>query len=48
MINFNYETDFSLKNARRYLPEWIINMIYKEAYKLEEINYVFCDDAYLT
>ena len=46
MINFNYETDFSLKNEDA-ISSWILNMISKEAYKLEEINYVFCDDAYL-
>ncbi len=46
MINFNYETDFSLKNETE-ISKWISNTIIEEAYKLEEINYVFCDDAYL-
>ncbi|WP_303316621.1 rRNA maturation RNase YbeY [Flavivirga abyssicola] len=46
MINFNYETDFSLKNEDQ-ISNWILNTISKETYKLEEINYVFCDDEYL-
>lgn len=47
MINFNYEEiDFSLKNEER-ISSWITNTISEEAYKLEEINYVFCDDKYL-
>ncbi|MDO5969141.1 rRNA maturation RNase YbeY [Flavivirga aquimarina] len=47
MINFNYEEiDFSLKNEER-ISNWITNTISEEAYKLEEINYVFCDDKYL-
>ncbi|TGV00768.1 rRNA maturation RNase YbeY [Flavivirga rizhaonensis] len=46
MINFNYETDFSLNNKDQ-ISSWILNTIYEETYKLEEINYVFCDDEYL-
>lgn len=46
MINFNYETDFSLQNETVF-AEWIVNTIKNEDYKLEEINYVFCDDDYL-
>ncbi len=46
MINFNYETDFSLKNEAE-VSNWILNTISEESHKLEEINYVFCDDEYL-
>ncbi|GAA3591627.1 rRNA maturation RNase YbeY [Flavivirga amylovorans] len=46
MINFNYETDFSLKNEDL-ISNWILNTISEETHKLEEINYVFCDDEYL-
>ena len=46
MINFNYETDFRL-DSEALISTWITNAISSEAYKLEEINYVFCDDSYL-
>ncbi|MCH4552141.1 MULTISPECIES: rRNA maturation RNase YbeY [Aestuariibaculum] len=46
MINFNYETDFNLDNEEE-LATWITGVISSEGYKLEEINYVFCDDDYL-
>lgn len=46
MINFNYETDFKLSSEER-ISKWIKNTITEEGYKLEEINYVFCDDDYL-
>jgi len=46
MINFNYETDFKLDSEKQ-ISIWITNTISSEAYKLEEINYVFCDDEYL-
>ncbi|OEK06059.1 rRNA maturation RNase YbeY [Flavivirga aquatica] len=46
MINFNYETEFLLKSEEQILS-WIEKTISSENYKLEEINYVFCDDEYL-
>tara|TARA_R110002124_G_C8595550_1_gene483761 strand:+ start:155 stop:565 length:411 start_codon:yes stop_codon:yes gene_type:complete len=46
MISFNYETDFKLENES-VLSNWITNVIASEGFKLEEINYVFCDDDYL-
>lgn len=46
MISFNYETAFSLDNEAQ-LSDWIVSVISKEGYKLEEINYIFCDDDYL-
>jgi len=46
MINFNYETGFKLYSEEQ-ISTWIRNVISSEAFKLEEINYVFCDDEYL-
>ncbi|ULC59726.1 rRNA maturation RNase YbeY [Flaviramulus sp. BrNp1-15] len=46
MINFNYETEFSLDSEEQ-LSNWIIDTISSESHKLEEINYIFCDDKYL-
>jgi len=46
MINFNYETDFILSEEGT-ISSWIESTIINEGYKLEEINYVFCDDEYL-
>jgi len=46
MINFNYETDFILSEEDT-ISSWIESTIINEGYKLEEINYVFCDDEYL-
>lgn len=46
MINFNYETDFSLDNEEAFAA-WLGNVIVSEDKKEGEINYVFCDDEYL-
>jgi rRNA maturation RNase YbeY len=46
MINFNYEIDFNLEEEE-VVSKWIIDAISSEGFKLEEINYVFCDDEYL-
>ena len=46
MINFNYETKFFLDNEEK-SAGWISNVIIAEGFKEDEINYVFCDDAYL-
>ena len=46
MINFNYVTDFVLVNEG-ILAEWINDCIKNEEHRLEEINYIFCDDEYL-
>ncbi|TXE12966.1 rRNA maturation RNase YbeY [Seonamhaeicola algicola] len=46
MINFNYEIDFELANET-VVSKWIEDVIFEEGYKLEEVNYVFCDDEYL-
>lgn len=46
MINYNYETDFSLEDESM-ISEWITKVVEEENCKLEEINYIFCDDNYL-
>jgi len=46
MIEFNYETDFTLTNSER-LENWILRCIEKEGFTVGEVNYIFCDDAYL-
>jgi len=46
MITYNYETNFQLKEEAN-LSNWIQTCIEKEGCELGEINYIFCDDAYL-
>jgi len=46
MITYNYETNFQLENEKN-LSNWIQTCIEKEGCELGEINYIFCDDAYL-
>ena len=46
MINFDYETDFKISNEDDF-SNWISEVITSESYVLGDINYVFCDDAYL-
>lgn len=46
MISFNYETDLQLDNEDQ-LSEWISDAITNEGFSEGEINYIFCDDAYL-
>ena len=46
MISFNYETDFKLPNEQE-ISKWISGVIKAENCKEDEINYIFCDDAYL-
>ncbi len=45
-INFYSENEFILKETNRY-AKWIEQVIASENMKLEEINYIFCDDEYL-
>lgn len=47
MIDFNYETDFTLDNEEA-IANWLSISITSENKKLGEINYIFCDDDYLT
>ncbi|NJX14014.1 rRNA maturation RNase YbeY [Tamlana crocina] len=46
MINFNYEAEFKL-DSEQAISDWVVSAVLNEKHKLEEINYVFCDDAYL-
>jgi len=46
MIEFNYETKFALKNEEL-LFDWLEQCILEDGFKIGEISYVFCDDAYL-
>lgn len=46
MINFNYESDFTLENEEA-IATWLTAVIASENKKEGEINYIFCDDEYL-
>ncbi|MDD7915551.1 rRNA maturation RNase YbeY [Polaribacter ponticola] len=46
MIAFNYENSFILKDEKS-LEVWIENIALEEEFEVGEINYIFCDDAYL-
>jgi len=46
MITYNYETNFNIPDEEK-TSIWIANCIKKEGFELGEINYIFCDDAYL-
>ncbi|RAJ17876.1 rRNA maturation RNase YbeY [Olleya aquimaris] len=46
MISFNYETNFKLTEEDK-ITTWISSIIKNENCVEDEINYVFCNDAYL-
>jgi rRNA maturation RNase YbeY len=46
MVTYNYETDFILEEEEK-TSNWIMKCITNEGFELGEINYIFCDDAYL-
>lgn len=46
MITFNYETEFNLEDENQ-LENWIDKVVSDKGFELGEINYIFCDDAYL-
>jgi rRNA maturation RNase YbeY len=46
MIDFNYETNFTLENEEA-ISSWLSQVIMSEDKKEGEINYIFCDDEYL-
>lgn len=46
MINFNYETEFTLEQEE-FISTWISSVIVSEKKNEGEINYIFCDDEYL-
>lgn len=46
MINFNYESEFTLENEEA-IATWLSVVIVSENKTEGEINYIFCDDDYL-
>ncbi|REG98885.1 rRNA maturation RNase YbeY [Flavobacterium aquicola] len=46
MINFNYESEFTLENEEA-IATWLSSVIVSENKTEGEINYIFCDDEYL-
>ena len=46
MISFNYETDLQLDHEDHW-SQWISDALTNEGFSEGEINYIFCDDAYL-
>ncbi|MGQ7945904.1 rRNA maturation RNase YbeY [Flavobacterium sp. WC2509] len=46
MINFNYESEFTLENEDA-IAAWLGAVIVSENKTEGEINYIFCDDEYL-
>ncbi|MCM5662275.1 rRNA maturation RNase YbeY [Galbibacter mesophilus] len=46
MISFNYETEFKIKNEEDYVS-WIASILQSEKKMEGDINYIFCNDAYL-
>ena len=46
MIEFNYETNFTLANEMA-ITAWIERIIVSEGCSLGDVNYIFCDDSYL-
>ena len=46
MINFFYESSFSLSDETQY-KDWLFSLTKYYKYSIDELNYIFCDDAYL-
>lgn len=46
MIEFHFETDFKISNPSRY-ASWVDAIIASESYNSGDLNFIFCDDAYL-
>ena len=46
MSEFNYETDFKLEDELR-VEKWISSCISSYDFEEGELNFIFCDDAYL-
>ena len=46
MINFNYETDYQLDSENTY-SNWICKIVGTEDGEVVQLDYIFCDDAYL-
>ena len=46
MIEFHFKSDLLIKNKSEY-ADWINRIIESEGYKVGQIDYIFCTDAYL-
>lgn len=46
MIEFHYETDFKLKHEIKF-ADWVSRVITSENCYPNQIDYIFCDDAYM-
>lgn len=46
MIEFNFETDFTLEAVEKH-QEWILDILKSYNYEVGELSYIFCDDSYL-
>jgi len=46
MITFNFETLFELKKTT-HLEDWVAKIVDNHGFTIGEINYIFCDVAYL-
>lgn len=46
MINYNYLTDFKLPTEKPF-DSWLKMVCESEGFTIAELNYIFCDDAYL-
>ena len=47
MITYHYENKFLLQNSQEY-TDWIIKVHLAEKKELGELNYIFCNDLYLS
>ena len=47
MITYHYENKFLLQNSQEY-TDWIIRAHLTEKKELGELNYIFCNDLYLS
>lgn len=46
MIKYHYETEFGLPTPNKH-TDWIIQIVARKGYEIEELNYIFCDDLFL-
>ena len=46
MIDFNYESEFTLSNEALF-SDWISRVLLSENREEGDVNYIFCDDDYL-
>ncbi|SHE51160.1 rRNA maturation RNase YbeY [Arenibacter palladensis] len=46
MIDFHYETDFSIDDEAKF-TDWISRIIFSEDKVYSQLDFIFCDDEYL-